>query len=401
MDSKLIGSNIAWCNRYELIHDTLGLFYKGMDKTSPPKLSSDDLTLLSEVSATTGNKVVYRSTREEIQNKLTTLGILCYKVLSVFEEKENRYYSTLKRLFEEHFRIDENGKAVLRPKEDISSGSLQSPYDADCSYRNKDGLKVKGYSVNVTETCDEGSLNLITDIQVSKANKPDSEFIKPAARQSSSVLGHNPENLHADGAYQSPANVDYCRQENINPFFTGLQGPVGRYDLELREDQLTVTDTHTGEVIPTRKCKSGKWAIKTGNGYRYFSKQEIDTCQSRKEIQRMPAEKSTKRNNVEATIFQLSYHTRNNKTRYRGLIKHKMWALLRCIWINLRRIIAYVEQTCQRTGFPGQKRPGKSLFYSKNDLKNRPVPIFNLCHTFLRILDYFNLKFTFKQLYFL
>jgi hypothetical protein len=236
---------------------------------------------------------------------------------------------------------------------------------------------------------------------VAKANKPDSEFIMPATRQSSSVLGHNPENLHADGAYQSPINVDYCRQENINPYFTGLQGPVGRYDLELCDDQLIVTDTHTGEVIPTRKCKSGKWAIRTGNGYRYFSKQEIDTCRSRKEIHQMPLEKSRKRNNVEATIFQLSYHARNNKTRYRGLIKHKMWALLRCVWINLRRIIAYVEQTCQRTGLSGQNRPKKSFFNQNIDLKNRFLPIFNWYQTFLTNWDYFNLKLVFKKLYFL
>jgi len=401
MDSKLIGSNIAWCSRYELIHDTLGLFYREMDKTSPLKLSSDDLTLLSEVSSITGNKVVYRSTREEIQNHLTRLGILCYKVLSVYEEKDNKYYSTLKRLFEEHFRIEKNGKVALKPKEDISSGTLQSAFDTDCSYRDKDGLKVKGYSVNVTETCDEGSLNLITDIQVAKANKPDTEFIKPAVEQSSIVLGHNPENLHADGAYQSPANVDYCRQENINHYFTGLQGAVGRYDLELCDEQLTVTDTHTGEVIPTRQCKSGRWSIKTETGYRYFTQHEIDTCRLRKEIQQMPVEKSIKRNNVEATIFQLSYHTRNNKTRYRGLIKHKMWALLRCIWINLKRIMAYVEQICQRTGLSGQNRPKKSFFDQKIDLKNRFVPIFNLCQTFLRIWDYFNSKLVFKQLYFL
>lgn len=306
MDSKLIGSNIAWCSRYELIHDTLGLFYREMDKTSSPRLSKDDLTLLTEVSSTTGNKVVYRSTREEIQNYFTRLGILCYKVISVYEEKDNKYYSTLKRLFDEHFRIEENGKVELKPKEDISSGTLQSAFDTDCSYRDKDGLKVKGYSVNVTETCDEGSLNLITDIQVAKANKPDTEFMKPAAQQSAMILGHNPENIHADGAYQSPSNVDYYRQENIDYYFTGLQGATGRYDLELCDEQLTVTDTDTGEVIPTRKCKSGKWSIKTKNGYRYFSKQEIDTCRLRKEIHQMPIEKAVKRNNVEATIFQLS-----------------------------------------------------------------------------------------------
>lgn len=391
MDSKLIGSNIAWCSRYELIHDTLGLFYREMDKTAPAKLSSEDLTLLTEVSATTGNKVVNRSTREEIQNHLTTLGILCYKVLSVYEEKNNKYYSTLKRLFYEHFRLDETGKATLRPKEDIGAGTLQSPFDTDCYYRDKDGLKVKVYSVNVTETCDEGSLNFITDIQVAKANKPDTEFMKPAVEQSAMVLGHKPEKIHADGAYQSPADVDYCRQENIENFFTGLQGATGNYDLELCDEQLTVTGTHTGEVILTRKCKSGRWGIKTENGYRYFSQQEIDTYRLRKEIRQMPIEKSIKRNNVEAIIFQLSYHTRNNKIRYRGLIQHKMWALLRCIWINLRRIMAYVEQICQRTGPSGQNMHKQSVF-SKIQSENQIWINFQLVSNIIAKFILFALK---------
>ena len=48
------------------------------------------------------------------------------------------------------------------------------------------------------------------------------------------------------------------------------------------------------------------------------------------------------RNNVEATIFQLGYHYPNAKSRYRGLIKHEMWANLLCFWINFVRIANYV-----------------------------------------------------------
>ena len=385
MDSKLIGSNIAWCSRYELIHDTLGLFYKAMDKTQPFKLAADPMASLADISETPGNKIVYHSTREDIQERLLTLGILCYKVLSVYEEHENRYYPTLKRVFDDHFRMGDNGKTELKPKEDLGTDSLQSPFDPDCAYRNKDGQQVKGYSVNVTETCDEESLNLITDIQVAKANQPDTEFVQPALEQTSLVLGHTPEDMISDGAYQSPNNVGYCQQEEINPYFTGMQGPAGRYDLELVDDQLTVTDTHTGEQIQSSRCKSGKWGIKTEKGYRYFSQKEIDACRLRKEIEMMPAELRSKRNNVEATIFQLSYHTRNNKTRYRGIIQHKIWAVLRCMWINLRRIMAYMEHNCQRTLLFGQKVAKKPVFSRKNDHKTVFGLVFNRCQTSIEI----------------
>jgi len=400
MDSKLIGSNIAWCSRYELVHDTLGLFYKGMDLSSPSKLSPGDTAALAALSLTPGNQVVYRSNREDVQRHLANLGVLCYKVLSVYSEKENKYYSTLKRVFDDHFRMDDHGKTELKPSTDIASDSVQSAFDTDCAYRDKDGAKVKGYSINVTETCDEGTLNLITDVQVDKANQPDTSYVKPAVERTSQVLGHKPVDLHADGAYQSPDNMEYCKKEEINPYFTGMQGPPGRYDLEMSEGQLTVTDTQMGEIIPSRQCKSGKWGIKTEKGYRYFTWQEIDACRLRKQIENMPAEKRMKRNNVEATIFQLCYHTRNNKTRYRGIIQHKMWAFLRCIWINLRRIMFYVEQICQRTEVLAQNMAKNPSFFQKFIGKKVFETIFNWYRTFLENFDQLDLKLLFNRVHF-
>ncbi|MEM6814730.1 MAG: hypothetical protein AAF600_10090 [Bacteroidota bacterium] len=49
-----------------------------------------------------------------------------------------------------------------------------------------------------------------------------------------------------------------------------------------------------------------------------------------------------KRNNVEATIFQLSYHCSGGPTRYRGLVKHQMRADIQCLWINFVRIKSYL-----------------------------------------------------------
>ncbi|MBK8515238.1 MAG: hypothetical protein IPL55_02750 [Saprospiraceae bacterium] len=38
--------------------------------------------------------------------------------------------------------------------------------------------KVKGYSVNVTETCDDDKLNLITNANVKVVSTPDTDFLK-------------------------------------------------------------------------------------------------------------------------------------------------------------------------------------------------------------------------------
>ena len=100
-------------------------------------------------------------------------------------------------------------------------------------------------------------------------------------------------------------------------------------------------------------CKNGidKWRIKTEKAYRYFTQKDIDGYLIRKQIAETPIETLQFRNNVEATIFQLGYHYPNAKSRYRGEIKHQMWANIRCLWVNFVRILKYIKQLCQRTLF--------------------------------------------------
>ncbi|MFC2087001.1 hypothetical protein ACFLSA_02415, partial [Bacteroidota bacterium] len=100
----------------------------------------------------------------------------------------------------------------------------------------------------------------------------------------------------------------------------------------------------------------------------------------------MPVDKRVKRNNVEATIFQLCYHTRNNKTRYRGIIQNNTWALLRCIWINLRRIIAWTGQIFQRTAFFDQNMADNLISIHNTDQKINFNLIINWYRTFFENL---------------
>ncbi|NEV64871.1 transposase [Thiorhodococcus minor] len=52
----------------------------------------------------------------------------------------------------------------------------------------------------------------------------------------------------------------------------------------------------------------------------------------------MPRELFNRRCNVEASVFQLVYHTRNKKLKYRGKVRVQLWAFCRAAWINVRRI---------------------------------------------------------------
>lgn len=354
MDSKLLGSNIAWLSRYELVHETLRLFYKEIKKLN--KLDKTTTEKLDTLLKFEGNKVVYTHTSAEVKVRLQTLGTLIYQILLVFSSSKGNRYETLKRVFDEQFIVDENKIVISRNKKDISAQSVQSPHDTDCHYRNKDGNKVKGYSVNVTESCDDQEPNLIGNVDIRVVSVADTAFLQDDLKKSEAVFTKKIEDAHTDGAYHSPNNQKFCKDNNINLYLHAIQGAKGRYAFTPMDNgELIVLDTTTNKTIITTKilCKNNvkKWRITTDKGYRYFTQQEIDTYLIRKQIKNTPTKVLQKRNNVEATIFQVGYHYSNDKSRYRGLIKHKMWANIRCLWVNFVRILKYIKQICQRTTF--------------------------------------------------
>ena len=367
MDSKLIGSNIAWYTRYELIHETLRLFIAERQEFIYKKsLSKEEFLLIRNIEGETGNKVVYRSTKVEIDQQFIALGLLMYRFINLFKSNPYGQYQTIKTVFEQQFSVSKEKLVLPLENEKISSKSIQSPHDTDCHYRNKDGNKVKGYSANVTETCDQPKedeqdkpvLNLITDTQVEVVSTSDCDFLKQALSQSQEILPNNIEKAYTDGAYNSVGNQNYCQDNFIDLLLTGMQGGKPRYEVSLDsqdQNRLIVIDNITGNQIESQQINARKdptlkkWRIKTDEGkYRYFNFETLRASILRKKLKEIPIEETNIRCNVEATIFQLGYHYSNDKSNYRTLAKHKLWAYSRSLWINFVRILKYVTQICQR-----------------------------------------------------
>lgn len=355
MDSKLLGSNIARLSRYELIHETLRLFYKQEKQFGKfPKAIKEKLDQLLKMN---GNKVVYTCSNEEVKTRLQKLGELIYSILPLFSSsKDTTHYKTLQRVFDEQFKVTGTKIVIALDKEEISAKSIQSPHDIDCHYRNKDSQKVKGYSINITESCDDKSLNLIGCVDARKASTSDVDFLQDDIEKTQEVFPDKTEAAHADGAYHSPDNQLFCKDNDISLYLHAIQGAKGRYQFNFQENgELSIFDTITNQIVDSKRitCKNGivKWRIKTEKSYRYFTQKDIDGYMIRKQIAETPIEILQKRNNVEATIFQLSYHYPNAKSRYRGEIKHQMWANIRCLWVNFVRILKYIGQLCRETSF--------------------------------------------------
>ena len=203
----------------------------------------------------------------------------------------------------------------------------------------------------MTETCDtDHALNLVTNVLVDTAGAADCDFLQTAVEITKETVTSKIETVNADGAYHSTENQEYCKENEIDLIPGAIQGKPSRYDLSLDENgDLVVTDLNTRTVIASRKAESRKEdaepkraILNEKNQHRYFTQKEIDTCLFRKQLAARAPQELNIRNNVEATIFQLGYHYPNAKSRYRGIVKHKMWANLRCFWINFVRIASYV-----------------------------------------------------------
>ena len=350
MDSKLIGSNIARQSRYGLIHTTLVKFLKANSlSVLSPEQQEQAKGYLEEDSS----KTVYRSDTDTLQNRLALIGGFIMEVLAVYQDTAP-VYGLLHRLFDEQYTI-EDGKAVLRDKKSVKADSLQNPNDPDASYRDKNDQKVQGYVTNITETVEEGKPSIITSVQVETAVFADCHFLKDAVENSERVTDSTIEDLYADGAYQSPENREFAKNHDDMLLKTGKMQGGCRWELILHdEDGLTVREIATGNTYEavkavTRQGTRKRWRIPWENktGWRYFEDKDVKAYLLRKQIESLPPEEQQKRNNVEAAMFQYSFHTRNGKTRYRGLLKHRIHAYSRCMWMNMRRIVIFQISTFQ------------------------------------------------------
>lgn len=392
MDSKLLGSNIAWLSRYEIIHETVKLFFKDIKKSC--LIDAITLEKLDQLLKLDGYKVVYTFTTEEVKSKLLELGDLIYKLLPMFSALSSVHYATLQRVFNDQFTFDKDNLVIARKNEDISAQSVQSPHDTIATYRNKDGDKTKGFVHNVVESCaDENDLNLIARVDTRIVSTSDVDFFEDAIEDAQHVFPDKIEDVHTDGAYHSPSNQLFCEDNHINLHLHAIQGAKGRFQFSLSENgEYIILDTKTNKIIDfetfTDKNETLKWRIRFDKEYRYFTQEYIDNCLIRSKIDETPIEILQKRNNVEATIFQLGYHYPNDKSRYRGLIKNQMWANMRALWVNFVRIAKFTVKKRLLTSFC-KKYNFKSLFLKlDNTFRSLEVLIFISKSQFSRNLQF-------------
>ena len=223
LDSTHIISNIRIRGRFALFSTTLTMFLKSLDAS---QLSRIPKAIEQWHSSESEGWFGLGPTEQKI--KLEELAQYLYELIVLFEKdeevKNSDPYRLLNRLFSEqceftkdHPSDEQLSKIQLKKK--TEGETLQSPYDPDASY----GHKGAGYSVHITETCNNlDKAEIITDYEVHGAARSDiGKALSVIERLEAGGL--KPKILFADGGYPSVPSALNIKKQDIE-----FMSPVNR-----------------------------------------------------------------------------------------------------------------------------------------------------------------------------
>jgi len=203
VDSTHVISNIRTRGRLALFSNTITFFIKSLNKkqfSRVPKAIQQWHTTESEGWFGLGPA--------EQKVKIQELAEYLYELIVIFRNDDkinsSESYQLLDRLFREQCELKNNSpsneeSSKIQIKKKPGGESLQSPYDPDASY----GHKGSGYSVHITETCNNSEkTEIITDYEVHGAARSDiGKALSVVERLD--ATGLKPETIFADGGYPS------------------------------------------------------------------------------------------------------------------------------------------------------------------------------------------------------
>lgn len=364
MDSKLIQSNIANCCRLQLIYSTVRSFYLSLSESGKQKVRKEYYReLLDLIAQHQPSNLVYELVAEEKAERIDRLGHLIRKLLNLYTVKDTDQYDLLLRLYKEQYDTSSKDDDAPTPKDKTESNTVQSPHDPDATYRKKGQGKnqkqIHGYHANITDTYDPNGLNLIVQTQVARAHISENDFLQPALEESQEVLDQFISFISADGGYDSVSSRAFIVEAPQQPVWLLKTPKGGDYTFHFSYNEageLEATDLRTGEPCEVKWSEQAqKYAIKTKRKgkqaqreqVRYVDKVYIQNYFNWQHIKERMAPHEDKlhiRANVESTIHQVFCKGLNgDQSRYRGMLKHKIYVYCRALWTNVVRIQKYTK----------------------------------------------------------
>ncbi len=354
-DSTLLSSNIKRYGRVELLIEVLLRLSRIFDSEDKEKLSSE----ISPYKTKGSDKYVYKIKSRDLPHELEKLGKLYHKVYETLKDKyrERKEFRIFERVYREHYTIIE-GKTKAKPNSELTSDMLQSPDDAEATFRKKREEESRGFALNVTETGNpQNAVQLITDIALKENNIDDSKILEDRIAP---ILEKTPElnELHTDGGYGNEKTDEAMEENNIIHVTTAVRGRESEieititqsvennneYTVECPEQRVTSMPTRKRNkaIFDKRKCNKctlkGNCNIFKNKGRFYFGRADFLKNKRNRNILRIPNERRKIRPNIEATIKEFKGKTRAGKLKVRGKFKATLFAFAMGTSINFGRI---------------------------------------------------------------
>jgi transposase len=224
LDSTHIISNIRTKGRLALFSNTITYFLKSLDEVRFSRVPRS-----IQEWHTTDSEGWFGLGPSEQRDKLQDLAGYLYELIMLFKHDNeiisNEPYQLLSRLFNEQCELkndtaSKKESSKIQVKKNPEGGeTLQSPYDPDATY----GHKGVGYSVHITETCNNtDKTEIITDYEVHGAARSDiGKALSVVERLDDAGL--KPETLFADGGYPSVPSAQKIIEQEIE-----FMAPVNR-----------------------------------------------------------------------------------------------------------------------------------------------------------------------------
>jgi hypothetical protein len=381
MDSTQIGSNIRAMSRLQLLVEVLQRVHRMLQEDDQKRYGD----LFAPYIRGTSGQYSYHIKASEVDEHLQRIGELMDKLIgelcAAYAEEET--YQLLQRVFQEHFTCEPDSdepssppgdlseQTPLRPKsgKELSASSLQSPDDAQATYREKGGKGYIGYVVNLAETCEpENDFQLIVKVQTESNNTDDALMLAKALPEL--VERTDVDQMNTDGGYNSPDVDDMMREHHVEQIQTAIRGRKPSSDKLSLDDFEWQTDTdgrpqavtcphgQHADVTPGRKADRFRAAVqgatcetcplvgqcptiplkRTPERVLRFSQHEVDLALRRQRSTQAHASGHNLRAAVEATVRSVKHPFGNGKVSVRGKPRVSIVIVASALMSNLRRI---------------------------------------------------------------
>jgi hypothetical protein len=380
-DSTQIASNIRAMSRLRLLVEVLQRVQRMLQEDDQERYAN----LFAPYIQGTSGQYTYRIKASEVDEHLQRIGELMDRLIGelcpAYAEEET--YRLLQRVFQEHFTCEPDSdepstppgapseQTSLRPKvgKELSANSLQSPDDVQATYREKGGKDYIGYVANLTETCEpKNDFQLIVKVQTESNNTDDAVMLAAALPELAERT--DVDQMHTDGAYNSPDVDDLMREHHIEQIQTAIRGrkPSSdklslddfewQTDTEGRPEAVTCPHGQHADVTPGRKADCFRVAVpratcetcplvgqcptlplkRTPERVLRFSQHEVDLALRRQRSTQARASGQNLRAAVEATVRSVKHPFGNGKVPVRGKPRVSMVIVASALMSNLRRI---------------------------------------------------------------